>query len=448
MIRGLLPMRLYVRVLTVSSVALALALSVSALVSTALGGAAPADELLPDLRPVPPFNVVVQQQEERFVLGFAANSENIGDGYLKVRGNRPDAQTEQMRADQLVQLLDGSERVYEGAGIMSFVVEPDHRHWHWIGFMRYDLRSASTMRSAGRDVKSGFCIADRQQAAGYSTPRFFADPSWCEFENPDALQHVAGISIGWGDPYAAILEGQQIDVTGLPSGRYYLTHQVNPERLLRESNYLNNRSAAVVHLSWPRGKRAAPRVKLLAACDVIGTARRDVLRDTDESREGVCGLDGHDTIHVRSGFDDKVFGGRGNDRLFGPLAQAVLDGELGKDTVDYRTARQPIRIDLRAGVARSAPGTDRLRSIESARGGRSRDTLIGNRRANVLAGGPGDDTLDGGKGRDVLRGQGGDDEITSRDGARDAVDCGAGHDTVIADALDRVAANCEVVRLG
>lgn len=435
----------------------------AALAAGAQAGIDPQDELLPDLRPVPPFDLIVQEDEGIPVLGFGSSTENVGKGPLKVEGSRPDTATPTMKTDQLVQLLDGSERRYPNAGTMAFVEEIDHRHWHWLGFMRYELRRASDLEFVRPDVKSGFCVADRQAVTGFSTPRFFSDPSWCQFENPDALGHVAGMSVGWADPYAAILEGQQIELTDLPAGRYYLIHRSNPESLLRESDYSNNESASVIALSWPKRTAPLPRVKQLARCKVVGTSKNDKLRDTSQGREGICGLDGNDTIRVRKGFDDRAYGGPGDDRFIGRLGQAVIDGGSGTDSVEYRFAVDPIRIDLKLGIARSKPGTDWLRSIEDAQAGKGRDLVSGTRKKNVLKGGPGDDelqgrggddkllggpgddTIIGGGGSDVLRGHGGDDTLVSRDRSPDIVFCGRGFDTARVDALDTVGRDCERV---
>jgi hypothetical protein len=48
---------------------------------------------------------------------------------------------------------------------------------------------------------------------------------------------------------------------------------------------------------------------------------------------------------------------------------------------------------------------------------------------------------------DAPDGGDGDDAITSRDGSADTVTCGAGADTVVADATDVLAADCENVQL-
>lgn len=57
-----------------------------------------------------------------------------------------------------------------------------------------------------------------------------------------------GITVDWADRYNALLDGQWVDVTGLPAGPYVLEAEVNPERLYVESDYSNNAAAALVLL--------------------------------------------------------------------------------------------------------------------------------------------------------------------------------------------------------
>ena len=82
-----------------------------------------------------------------------------------------------------------------------------------------------------------------------------------------------------------------------------------------------------------------------------------------------------------------------------------------------------------------------------AYGGKGRDTLKLGNGADTGYGGPGNDTLIGGNGRDTLYGGSGHDTLRVRDGKPDVVDCGSGDDVVIADAIDVVDENCEIVRL-
>jgi glucose/arabinose dehydrogenase len=89
------------------------------------------------------------------------------------------------------------------------------------------------------------------------------------------------------------------------------------------------------------------------------------------------------------------------------------------------------------------------------RGSRLRDVVYGGAgddRLVLLAGndggygGAGDDILRGGPGRDALFGGPGDDVFFARDGARDRVICGPGHDIAVVDAKDWVGGSCERAR--
>jgi Ca2+-binding RTX toxin-like protein len=76
------------------------------------------------------------------------------------------------------------------------------------------------------------------------------------------------------------------------------------------------------------------------------------------------------------------------------------------------------------------------------------NTLIGTRQDDVIRGLGGGDTIEGRGDKDALFGGAGRDVIRARDGERDRIDCGPGHDEVFADPdnEDAVAADCEVVR--
>ena len=69
----------------------------------------------------------------------------------------------------------------------------------------------------------------------------------------------------------------------------------------------------------------------------------------------------------------------------------------------------------------------------------------GGEGADVIWGGRGEDVLTGGQGSDWIDGMDRGDRIEVRDGVADEVQCGTGIDTVIADVMDVVAADCELV---
>ena len=67
---------------------------------------------------------------------------------------------------------------------------------------------------------------------------------------------------------------------------------------------------------------------------------------------------------------------------------------------------------------------------------------------DILNGGPVEDLLFDGPGIDTLNGNGGDDRLLIRGSFPDRASCGTGVDSVIADAMDDVAADCESVDRG
>ena len=72
------------------------------------------------------------------------------------------------------------------------------------------------------------------------------------------------------------------------------------------------------------------------------------------------------------------------------------------------------------------------------------DTLLGGAGDDVIYGGAGNDIITGGAGADRLYGGAGSDTIYAVDNERDIIDCGAGNDRAVVDAVDKTV-NCEVV---
>ena len=101
---------------------------------------------------------------------------------------------------------------------------------------------------------------------------------------------------------------------------------------------------------------------------------------------------------------------------------------------DRATITVPVATTVLAG-----PGADSVAS------GPAGDELSGGEGNDTLDGGAGDDVLSGDQGADALAGGPGSDRIASRDGEADSVTCADGTDSVDADTVDRVAADCENV---
>ena len=89
-----------------------------------------------------------------------------------------------------------------------FVWHQTHNHFHFEDYADYILQSVTAPGASVRTAtKTTFCIMDTTEidpqldgAAFYTT----------------CGKSVQGMSVGWGDTYGWYLDGQAIDVTGLP----------------------------------------------------------------------------------------------------------------------------------------------------------------------------------------------------------------------------------------
>ena len=229
---------------------------------------------------------------------------------------------------------------------------------------------------------------------------------------------------------------------------------------------------------------------------LVGAEGDDLLRGGD-GNDTIDGADGRDRIEAGAGDDllapdgyehanaDVVDGGPGFDRIEGDYSSRFSDTD------------PPVAITFGGGADDGRPGEgDDLRSVEKVwlnvggsftgtegadefrlsqvgtpstmnglggddrlRSGDGADRLDGGAGNDSVDGGFGDDELIGGPGRDTISGDlaGGDcgplwcrypygnDTIQARDGEVDSITCGAGTDTVNADAQDVVAPDCENV---
>lgn len=109
----------------------------------------------------------------------------------------------------------------------QFQWAPCHGHYHFGNYANYRLLNSSGAEAA-RGLKVGFCLLDtvRWDPNASSQPRYTCSNQ--------------GIQKGWSDIYDSTLDGQWIDITGLPDGNYTLEVAVNPQRTIVESNYDNN----------------------------------------------------------------------------------------------------------------------------------------------------------------------------------------------------------------
>jgi hypothetical protein len=104
----------------------------------------------------------------------------------------------------------------------DFEYSPCHDHYHFRDWAEYSIvNEADELVALGR--KQSFCLRDNfPRVQGAITQGF-------------TCQHQ-GLSSGWVDLYDRALDGQWVDVTGVPSGAYTLVVTVNAGGLLPEAD--------------------------------------------------------------------------------------------------------------------------------------------------------------------------------------------------------------------
>jgi Ca2+-binding RTX toxin-like protein len=190
-------------------------------------------------------------------------------------------------------------------------------------------------------------------------------------------------------------------------------------------------------------------------------ADRGDIRGNWRPRGTVYGEEGADVIHA-DGLQAFAYGGPGADVIRVTAHSAIAQGGPGGDTIfgdadnDQSLYGEGGRDHLqlrRAGgffsVLDGGPGSDTLAGLGGARlfGGDGHDGLwTTDGRSFTAEAGAGRDFIIGGNGKDTIdAGPGADFVQVAPDGFADTVVCGTGNDTVRADPLDTVAADCEQV---
>ncbi len=165
---------------------------------------------------------------------FAADDCSVAEGAVGAPGERRLLRFDAIvvnRGDRALVLGDPA-RPLAPFNADDFEFSPCHGHFHFRDFADYELRGPSGSVAFGH--KQAFCIRDSLAygpgpSGGYD----------CDFQ---------GISPGWGDDYPAFLDGQWIDVTGVPSGDYEIVVTVDPAGRIPEHGGAPNVVTVPVHL--------------------------------------------------------------------------------------------------------------------------------------------------------------------------------------------------------
>lgn len=177
------------------------------------------------------------------------------------------------------------------------------------------------------------------------------------------------------------------------------------------------------------------------AATITGTAGNDTLIGTPQA-DTISALDGNDVVFGLAG-NDTIDAGNGDDAVYG-------DGRCPAGATDASYCSTGETAGDGDDAISGGDGNDRL----FGQGGN--DAISGGNGADFIDGGSGKNALDGGDGADtIIAGSGpgpngvfggdGNDTINARNGVKDFIACGNGVDTVYADRIDAIRADCERV---
>ena len=210
---------------------------VGALMLTA-APAASAHDLLPDLGMA---KIADLQQtnfsDGRTMLRYSTTVVNVGAGAFEVHGTR--ISPSEMSQSQRIFDSAGTFRDAETAGTMVFGGD-GHNHWHVDNLASTELLALNGNR-VGTSNKRGFCFWDniKYRLRLLGAPRnVFYQAAGCGTLDSNAV--AMGLSVGWGDKYAATLPDQLIDISNLAPGRYRLQITADLQNWFAEIDETNN----------------------------------------------------------------------------------------------------------------------------------------------------------------------------------------------------------------
>ncbi|MGR0219291.1 lysyl oxidase family protein [Agromyces sp. ZXT2-6] len=211
----------------------------------------PPGALLPDVIEEVPHHLQIQNTQQRESLRFSTTHINIGDGNLQIRGG---GQVEPCEIDGVdydectiatQEILDAEGNVVATHDAGSAVFHPEHNHWHQSAVATFDIRSAAEGDDPGdpehmtrvwvEGVKITFCFVDVEFIGETGSEK--KDKPRTYWECNGELQ---GLASWWADSYHQSTPLQELDVTHLPDGEYYLTHLADPDDHWIESDETNN----------------------------------------------------------------------------------------------------------------------------------------------------------------------------------------------------------------
>jgi hypothetical protein len=203
-------------------------------------------QLLPDLGMATLRKFSIENSNGQKRLRFTTIIINIGQGPFQVHGY--DKTNGEFRVEQ--EISDGNGNWTDRQSIYKMYFAGDgHNHWHLRDLESYVLQH-TTLPMVRVGEKHGFCFFDNK-VYDLDLPGAPDNPGYPPGNcgKITSTQVTTGLSIGWGDRYAAKRIDQFIDITGLPSGTYTLTATADALSDFLELCENNNTTTARLQIS-------------------------------------------------------------------------------------------------------------------------------------------------------------------------------------------------------
>lgn len=192
----------------------------------------PSNALLPNMQTVIPKHLQIQNDHQREYLRFTNGIANTGTGNWQMSPIFPDDPS--LTQDAAQQFLDSDGNIICQEVVSETQFHPEHNHWHMADIAKFSVYKGfpGEWEEVSNSLKVSFCLIDWYNMEGNSNTKERA-----YFECERGLQ---GIQVGWVDQYHQELPGQELEITGLEQGVYFLVSEANHEKRYVESNPNDN----------------------------------------------------------------------------------------------------------------------------------------------------------------------------------------------------------------